>query len=138
MTSVKEYLGQLKVLEIKIRQKKDELESLIAESESVSINLGEKVQTSAVNQLSEIVSKIVDLKMEIDQEVLKLLEKRNEIIELIHRLNNPLFIDVLYKRYVQYKTFEDIAEETKYSVRQIHRIHGYALSSIKKQMERCH
>ena len=38
--------------------------------------------------------------------------------------------DLLYKRYVLYKTWEEIAVDMNYSIRKIYYLHGEALSQL--------
>ncbi len=131
----KEYLRQLRVFSIKIQQKKDELESLKAAAENVTASIdNERVQTSPKDRMPEDISRIVDLENEIREDTHRLLFMKDKIINEIHKLNNPVYIEILYKRYVEYKQFEEIALEINYSYRQVLRIHGFALQEFK----RCH
>ena len=50
----------------------------------------------------------------------------------IQSLDSPVYIDILYKRYVEYKTLEEIAVEMSYSYRQVLRLHGLALQDFKR------
>ena len=58
-------------------------------------------------------------------------EKKNEIITTIQKLEDPRYIDILYKRYVEFETFERIADEKVYSWRHILRLHKQALKHLK-------
>ena len=42
-------------------------------------------------------------------------------------------IDILYKRYVQYKSLEEIAVEMSYSYTRLRHLHGRALQGFKKK-----
>ena len=129
----KEYLRQLKTASIKIEQKEDELERLKAAAESISANNeSERVQTTPRDRISEDVARIADLKEEINRDIGELLILRNKIINEIQSLDNPVYIDILYKRYVEYKTLEEIAVEMSYSYRQVLRLHGLALQDFKR------
>lgn len=131
----KEYLRQLRVFSIKIQQKKDELEGLKAAAENVSASIdSERVQTSPKDRMPDNVSRIVDLESEIHKDIQELLILKNKIINELQGLSNPVYIEILYKRYVEYKQFEEIAIEINYSYRQVLRIHGFALQEFK----RCH
>lgn len=128
----KEYLRQLRVFSIKIQQKKDELESLKAAAENVSASIdSERVQTSPKDRMPDDVSRIVDLEAEIHKDILEHLILKNKIINEIQGLSNPVYIEILYKRYVEYKSLEEIAAEMRYSYEHTRRMHGYALSKFK-------
>ncbi len=131
----KEYLRQLRTLTIKTYQKMAELESLKAAAENVSASIdSERVQTSPKDRMPDDISRIVDLESEIHKDIQELLILKNKIINEIQGLSNPVYIEILYKRYVEYKQFEEIAIEINYSYRQVLRIHGFALQEFK----RCH
>lgn len=131
--SPKEYLRQLKIASIKIEQKEDELERLKAAAESISANTeSERVQTTPRDRISEDVARIMDLKEEINRDIGELLILKNKIINEIQSLDSPVYIDILYKRYVEYKTLEEIAVEMSYSYRQVLRLHGLALQDFKR------
>lgn len=132
----KEYLRQLRVFSIKIQQKKDELESLKAAAENVTASIdNERVQTSPKDRMPEDISRIVDLESEIYKDIQELLILKNKIINEIQELSNPVYIEILYKRYVEYKSLEEIAVRMSYSYRQIKRLHGYALQAFRKQFQ---
>lgn len=123
------------MLTIKMYQKMDELDSLKAAAENVSAGIGsERVQTSPKDRMPDDISRIVDLESEIQKDIQELLILKNKIINEIQGLSNPVYIEILYKRYVEYKQFEEIAIEINYSYRQVLRIHGFALQEFK----RCH
>ena len=129
----KEYLRQLRTAEIKIEQKEEELERLKSSLESISTGTdSERVQTTPRDRLSEEITRIVDLEKEINSDLGALLMLRNKIINEIHSMDNPVYMDILYKRYVQYKSLEEIAVEMSYSYVHIRRLHGYALIQFSK------
>lgn len=130
----KEYLRQLRTAEIKIEQKEEELERLKASLESISTGTdSERVQTTPRDRLSEEITRIVDLEKEINSDLGAMLMLRNKIINEIQSMDNPVYIDILYKRYVQYKSLEEIAVEMSYSYTRLRHLHGRALQGFKKK-----
>ena len=131
--SPKEYLRQIRLFDICIRQKEAELAAMRSEIESMSAAVtGERVQTSAKDKMSEKVSHIVDLERQIIQDKEKFLRMKDRIINEIQGLDNSVYVDILYKRYVEYKQLEEIAVEMNYSYRQVLRLHGFALQEFKR------
>ena len=131
--SPKEYLRQIRLFDICIRQKEAELAAMRSEIESMSAAVtGERVQTPAKDKMSEKVSHIVDLEAMIIQDKEKFLRMRDRIINEIQSLDNSVYVDILYKRYVGYKQLEEIAVEMNYSYRQVLRLHGFALQEFKR------
>lgn len=93
----------------------------------------EKVQTSGdKDRLGDTVAKIVDLERETDALVDKFTDMRCHIINQIDQMEKSDYYHILSLRYVGDKTFEEIAEITKWSIRQVFKIHGKALLEFEK------
>ena len=135
--TAKQYLNRVKILDIKINNKISELSMLKSKSTSlqaVVIN-EDKVQTSPVtDRLGNDVSEILELEKEIRQEIKRYNNLKHKIINEIHSLNNRLYIEILYKRYVEFKSLEEIAVEMNYSYQWIKSNHGYALLNFSKKV----
>ena len=131
--SPKEYLRQIRLFDICIRQKEAELAAMRSELENMSAAVtGERVQTSAKDKMSEKLSHIVDLEAQIIRDKESFLRMKDRIINEIQGLDNSVYVDILYKRYVEYKQLEEIAVEMNYSYRQVLRLHGFALQEFKR------
>lgn len=132
--SPKEYLRQIRLFDICIRQKEAELAAMRSEIESMSAAVtGERVQTSAKDKMSEKVSHIVDLEAMIIQDKEKFLRMKDRIINEIQSLDDSVYVDILYKRYVEYKQLEEIAVEMSYSYYRMKHLHGIALQAFRKK-----
>lgn len=132
----KEYLKRLKLIDIYIRQRREELKSLKDTVDSLPVDYStERVQTSlSGDSIPDIVVKIISLENEIKDQIQYYAGVKHKIIDEIQNLHNDIYIRILYKRYVEYKSLEQIAVEMKYSYDHIRRTHGYALQEFK----RCH
>ncbi len=130
----KEYLQQLKRLDIVIKQKNKEVDNLRLKSKSTSsIDYSkEKVQTSPSGEASfvKLIGRIVDLETEISQEINIFVEEKHKIINQIQKLNNADYIRLLYKRYVEYKSLERICVEMDFSYDYIKHLHGCDLKDF--------
>jgi hypothetical protein len=135
--TAKQYLSRVRILDIKINNKISELSMLKSKSTSlqaVVIN-DDKVQTSpALDRLGNDVSDILELEEEIHKEIKRYNDLKHKIINEIHSLNNRLYIEILYKRYVEFKSLEEIAVDMNYSYEWIKHNHGYALLNFNKKM----
>lgn len=110
------------------------LKSKSTSLQAVVIN-EDKVQTSpALDRLGNDVSEILELEEEIRQEIKRYNDIKHKIINEIHSLNNRLYIEILYKRYVEFKSLEEIAVEMNYSYQWIKSNHGYALLNFSKKV----
>nr|DAG62639.1 MAG TPA: Protein of unknown function (DUF1492) [Caudoviricetes sp.] len=135
MNIAKEYLKQVETLDTKIQQKNIELDSL----KDNAIGLGafdyskEKVQTSASESMSGKVAKYVDLENEIHEDIERFTELRHKVIGQIHMLDDPKYINVLFKKYIEYKGLKEISKELGYSYDHIRRVHGWALLAFQRK-----
>lgn len=65
----------------------------------------------------------------IDREIDRLQTTKAEIMEAILQLQDVRYRDVLMKRYVDIKTWEQIAVEMNYTYRRVTQLHGEALAA---------
>lgn len=129
----KEYLQKLKRLDTLIDQKQKEYDDLRLMSTSIgSIEMKERVQSSAPQAapFERIVQKMIDLQAEINSEIDLFVDEKDRVIKEIQQIKNLDEMKVLYKRYVEYKSFEQIAVDMNFTIRNIHFIHGKALNSF--------
>ena len=128
----KEYLQQVRNAEILINDKTEELAEL--ETLAIKINAlneGERVQSSgSQDKMADVVCKIADLKTEIQAEIDNLLRLKREVRNVINRVSEPVLMSVLHKRYLQYKSWEEIAVEMSFTYRWCTQLHGKALLEV--------
>ena len=131
--TTRQYLSQIEKYDNLIHNKIIEEEQLNILSMSVkSAPIGEKVQTSSKQDpMGDMVAKIIDLREEISKMATDFLEQKQEIIRTIENVEDPILYDVLFKRYVEYKTLLNIADELGYSEVTIKRLHLKAVKAIK-------
>lgn len=132
----KEYLKQVELLDVKIRQKKIELAGLKEEATCTGAfdYSAEKVQTSAkADSMSKKVAKYVDLENEIHEDIERFTELKHKVIGQIHMLDDPKYINVLFEKYIEYKGLKEISKELGYSYDHIRRVHGWALLEFQRK-----
>lgn len=131
----KEYLRQLRRLELCIEQRQEELNRLRELIGSHAIDYGERVQTSpSADSIPNEVIRRAELEADISRKIERFLQLKHKIINEIQSLDNAVYVSILYKRYVEYKSLEEIAVEMNYSYRQVLRLHGMALQEFKRNM----
>lgn len=126
----KEYLLQVQTMDTKIHQRQQQLSELKATMYGLKgSSIGEKVQSSATGDAAFVhsIERMEAIEREISTLVANYVEKKNLIISQIQRLGNQNYVDLLYKRYVEYKRLELIAVEMHYSFLYIRHMHGLAL-----------
>lgn len=135
--TVKEYLKRLQFLDIKINQKVKELDDLRMMSRSVkSADYSkERVQATSSNAASfeSSVLRINELESVIDSEIDYFVDLKHTIINQIQSLDNQCYVEILYKRYIEYKRLELVAVEMRYSYDRIKHLHGHALKEFESR-----
>lgn len=136
--TAKEYLQQLERADVIIEQKMKEQADLEELSKCVrTIDYGkDRVSSSGTGDAPFVnpVLKIVMLEQEINAEIDKYVDLKRKITGEIQSLQDPQFIKVLFKRYVEYKGFDKIAAELKCSERNVYTIHGQALKDFTEKV----
>ena len=136
--TAKEYLQQLERADVIIEQKMKEQADLEELSKCVrAIDYGkDRVSSSGTGDAPFVnpVLKIVMLGQEINAEIDKYVDLKRKITGEIQSLQDPQFIKVLFKRYVEYKGFDKIAAELKCSERNVYTIHGQALKDFTQKV----
>ena len=127
----KDYLRRIRCLDVHIDQKIKELESLRAAAVRIGgANYARDPGTGGRKQCAGdtgIVERIVDLEREIEAEIDRFVDERHETINRIQSLDNPMYADILFQRYVEYKSLREIAREMRYSYSHTRRLFGKAL-----------
>ena len=145
--TAKEYLRQLKSLEIKINQRRQERDRLIAEAMGNSSPrlTADKVQTSiSGDTMGDKLAEAADIQREVDWLINKLIADRHRIIGEIHTLTDARYIQILYLHYVEGKKLEDVAEimvktnGKPYSYDHIASLHGMALQEFDRIILKSH
>lgn len=127
----KQYLLQIDYYDKRITNKLSELAQWRALASSTGSQTdGERVQTSAKDRLSTVVSKIVDLDREIDSLIDEYAEKKQEIIRTIESIENHNYYDLLFKVYIEHKFLHEAAAEMHYSYTRIRHMHKEALGAV--------
>ena len=70
------------------------------------------------------------LEIRLSEEVLELCEQIGLAENLIRQIQNPLFKEVLERRYMQQAEYKEIAQAMHYSERHIRRLHRAALEQV--------
>ena len=130
----KHYLKRVKYLDGLINSKAEQLKDLRNMVYNISGNENnERVQTSKrVDKIGDIMSKIVDLENELDNDIDKLVDLKAEVTKRIDEIPDMECRLLLMLRYLNFKTWEEIAEKMGYSDRWVRQeLHSRALKSFK-------
>lgn len=129
----KEYLRQIRIADKKINNLIHEVDMLrdsISHPKPINYDKDPVQGGSRNDSMAASIAKYVDMEQEINRQTDGLIDLRHKIIGEINQLNNPAHIELLFKRYVEYKTWEQIAVEMDYTIRWIYSLHGSALQEF--------
>lgn len=111
-----DYLREIKKKDYLIDNKLAELDGLRDLITKTTAVIGsEAVQSSPADKFGKTIAKIIDLEKEINLEIDAFVDDRRQRIKIIEQLEDPMHYIIVFKRYVEYKSFEAIAEEIHYS-----------------------
>ncbi len=82
------------------------------------------------------VIKLADLEKQVDQEIVDLLDMKQEIRNTINQVSDVNGVLILRYRYLDFMKWEDIADKMGYySIKSLHRIHHSALEEVADILE---
>ena len=131
------YLKQLEKLDTIIQNKEIEKAQWKAIALSVtSHSEGERVQSSGSKQkMADAVDRWIMIEKEIDSLIDRMVDTKLEIIQTIEQLKATEY-DILHKIYIQRMTFKEVAAAKDKSVSWATTVHGRALQSLQKILDR--
>ena len=132
-----QYLERIRKIDVQIDCMVQEREALKDMALRVTPSMSGSGGSSGGNQdkLGGAVARIVDMQEKIDRAVDELINLKREASTLLERLDKPEHYRVLHERYIQYKSFEQIAAGMGYTYRNAHYLHGRALQAFGKVLE---
>lgn len=127
-----EWLKNYRALDAKIESLTEDLQVWNARATKITATISQEPKASSSgDQIQRCVDKICELREEISQEVDKLRQRRQQIEAAIRTLEDERYRDLLWYRYIEGMTWDEIAVKMYYSRMQVCRLHGRALNKIK-------
>ena len=83
-----------------------------------------------MKSMEDAIIKIIDLENEINQDMMKLVELKKDIIRRIKAVESAELQTILELRYLSYMRWEEIAIELGYGIDNVFRLHRNALDEI--------
>lgn len=127
--TTKEFLNQAYRIDQRINSKLEQIISLHALATKATSTLSDMPvsKTESQSKMAEIIAKIVDLEAEINRDIEKLVEIKQNIVSTIKKVQNPELQTLLELRYLCFRTWEQIAVEMNYDLRYLHKLHRRSL-----------
>lgn len=132
MTDVKKYLKQIALLDEDIKTCELELEELREFSTSISsANLQSASKSNLPSdKVSNTVTKIMDLEDKIRDKMDIYINLKIDVYNKINEMESREEKLLLQYKYLQFNTWEQIADRLNYSIRNIYYIHNKALKNF--------
>lgn len=132
MKNVKEYLSQAFHIDKQLKSKLEQLSVLreLATTTTQPLSDMPGSPNRNIDRMEKAIIKIMDMEKEISEEVDALLDLKNEIAQCIKKVEDIDCQLILEFRYLCFMSWEDIAAEMNFTVRNIHILHGKALKMI--------
>ena len=131
--TAKEYLSQAFHIDQRINSKLEQIQSLRDLLTKTGPNLTDmpKNPNKGASKTEDYILKIVDIESEIDRDIDQLLSLKSEIMGVIKDVDDADCQMLLEERYLCFATWERIAADMNFSVRNVHNLHSKALSMVK-------
>ena len=131
MTS-KEYLNQAFRIDQRINSKLEQIESLRVLLTKTSSTLSDmpKNPNKGQSRTEDIIIKIMMIEDEIKVDIDRLVSLKKEVSDTIKAVEPVECRMLLELRYLCFRTWEDIAAEMNYTVRNVHLLHSKALGLV--------
>ena len=132
--TAKEYLNQAFKLDQQINSKLEQLEVLRSMTQKITVSYGGETVTHSRNltSLQDTVVRMMEAEEAINKEIDKLVDLKMEIGTLISKVKHTDYRLILEKRYLSFRSWEQIAADMHYSLRWLHTMHGRALNVVEK------
>ena len=134
--NAKDFLKRIKILTAAIKYKQQEitaLEETMHELHGVSYDEVKVQQSRKCGAgFEDMVAYIEKLKDELHSDISSLARCRHEIVTMLNKLENPVYSQVLFLRYVKLAEFDEIASTLGYSVGYVREMHSKAMKALNK------
>lgn len=134
--TAKNELQKIRLYDTQIDRKLDELERLKAMTTKVTTTITGDVSGGAHSQdkLGDAIAKIVDLETEINTTIDAFVDMKRRFLTYIDQIEDANQVNVLYRRYFEYQSLEQIAVDMGYTYRNVCYIHGKALQAVNERL----
>lgn len=130
--TAKEYLGRAYRLDQRIDTKIAQVASLndLAAKCSAALTGMPHTPNRSTSRMADAVCKIVDLQEEINRDIDRLVDLKRDIMEVIKTVEDTEYQILLEKRYLCFRTWEQIAADMHYSGKWVQKMHERALEAV--------
>lgn len=130
--AAKNYLMQAYHVDQRIENKLEQIQLLndLATKATVTYSDMPGSPNRNIHKMEDVIVKIMDMKAEIHEDMLELVDIKKEIMGCIKRVEDPELQLILELRYLNYVGWEDIARDLGFGIDNVFRLHRKALDFI--------
>ena len=131
--TAKGYLSQAWSIKLRIESMTEMLEFLRSAAEYIPSQLSDMPHSATrnIHKNEDAIIRYVDFEKRIQAER----DKLSDVMAAIENINDPAAQAVIVKRYIERKTWDNIAVETYVSLRQVHRLHQSVLDDLENRIK---
>ena len=129
--AVREYLKQAYRLDQQIDSKIEQVASLHTLATKATSTLSDMPSggSRSVHRMEDIILKIIAMENDINADIDALVDLKEDIRQLLKKVENAEYRCILEQRYVNYRPWEQIAVDMGYSLQHLFRLHNLALDA---------
>lgn len=120
----KDFLKQVRKIDILVDNKQREID-----------RLKNKAYYPKNNSFESTMVKVIDYGKELNSMIDTLIDKKKEVQAVVDQIDNADMIDIIYKRYFLFETWEQIAEDKNYTFQWLHKLHAKALKKVQNLLK---
>ena len=135
--AAKEYLNQVRLLDRQISAKLEQIARLRSLTEKITVSLSPTAGTGSPNPtaLQDRIIRLVEAEEELNAEIDRLVDLKQEISEVLKLVQNDLSRIVLEERYLNGRTWGEIIGIMGYHERTVFKFHDQGLREINTVMK---
>lgn len=127
---------ELRDMNLEIKKKQERIDELRASLTSTSMSLGERVQTSPEDRMSKIMCEIIVRETELEGMIDEYANLKAMVKGEILSLENEDWQDILYSRYVEFQSWDKIADRHNSTVKAVQQKKKRAMKKLKTTISR--
>ena len=130
--NIKAYLGQARYLDMRIKSKIQQINSLNELATSCTAVLSDMPHNpnKGRSRVEDCVMKIIEVQESLKADIDRLVETKKEIMATVKAVDDVELQTLLEKRYLCFLSWEKIAVDMHYSIQHIYRMHDQALAAV--------
>lgn len=132
--NVKKFLESHKEIDDRINLDLEEIAQLRSLAERttryISFDCGHRPKGTKSDKVGNYAVKIADLEAKIDRDIDRLVDIREQIVEMAASLDDETERNVIKRHYILHEAWETVAEKLGFSSRHVQRLHRQALEKL--------